>query len=273
MARGTGAYPAPLYVGVQDGNSAVATVTPGGGASGLVTYGTQASPKQVGTSSVFVAISAEGTPPLPEPQLLSNSLTVSGEHDAGGTESIYVSELNQFPVMPFASFFSEFANTFAPVNTLGAGNQTTNTAAQVVETTYVTPCGPGPCPATDAFAEGTLLSTTTFTQGGGTTVNSGVPVPAGLTAPYATTEVYTITLAAPSGPNVYGQVSASIDLQLIPEPASIALLGTALAGVGALLPDTGRAGDGDRRIGVAGRVWRCIAQAAPRFSPLATARG
>ena len=149
MAWGTGAYAAPLYVGIQDGSAAIVTVTPAGGASGPFTYGTPASPKQVGSSGVFVAISADGTPPLPEPQLLSNSPTVSGEHDAGGTVSIYVAELNQFPIMPFASFFSEFADTFAPANTLGAGNQTTNTATQVVESTYVTACGPGPCPATD----------------------------------------------------------------------------------------------------------------------------
>ena len=104
-------------------------------------------------------------------------------------------------------------------------------------------------------------------------MNSGAPFPAGLTAPDATTEVYTITFAAPPGPNIYGQVNSSIDLQLVPEPASIALLGSALVGVGALLPDTGRTGDSDRRIAVAGRVWRRTAQAAPHFSPLATARG
>lgn len=232
MAWATGAYSAPLYVGLQAGNGAINTVINDPSGNGPFTFNLT----EFGTTGVYASGSVEGTPPLPEPQLLSNTLSVSGEHDTGGTVSIYVTELNQFPLMPFGSFVSSFANAFAPANTLGSKNQTANTATQVVESTYVTPCSnlnPG-CPASYIYAEGTLLSTTTFTQGGATTVTDSAAFPGGLTAPYATTEVYTITFAAPSGLNLYGQVSSSVNLQLIPEPASLAVLGGALAGFGAI---------------------------------------
>src|SRR5208282_6744571 len=119
MAAATGAYSAPVYVGLQDGNGPITTVV--SGANGTATFGLT----EFGSSGVYASGNVEGTPPLPEPQLLSNTLTVSGEHDAGGTVSIYVSELNQNP-LNFNMFSSAFSNLFAAASTLGLGNQTLN---------------------------------------------------------------------------------------------------------------------------------------------------
>jgi hypothetical protein len=220
------AMSAPIYVGLQAGSGAINTVV--NGVNGPATFGLT----QFGTTGVYASGSVSGTPPLPEPDLLSTALAVSGEHDTGGTVSIYVSELNQFP-LNFSSFFTAFKNTFPSLGSLGAGNQTANTVLQVVESDYVTACTGSPCTSADAFKEGTLLSTATFTSASATTAGGIAPIPGSLTAPYATTEVFTITFAAPSGPNLYGQVSSSIGIT-VPEPASIALFGSALVGIGAI---------------------------------------
>jgi hypothetical protein len=222
----TAAHAAPVYVGLQDGNGAIVKVV--SNANGSAKFGSSTNPIEIGASGVYAYGSVEGTPPLSEPNLLSNSVSLSGEHDGGGTVSIYVTELNQFP-LKFGDFYSTFANSFAPL-----GGFTTNTATQVVESTYITACLPAnsACPASDVFAEGKLLSTTTFTPGGSTSVTKFAGVPAGETVPYAETEVYTITFAAPGGADgSYGQVSASIDVS-VPEPVSMALLGVGMLGLG-----------------------------------------
>jgi hypothetical protein len=217
---------APVYVGLQNGSGAITTII--NAVNGSATFALT----EIGTSGAYASGTVEGTPPLTEPNLLSNAIAVSGEHDSGATVSIYVTELNQTP-LKFSSFQSSFSNTFAAVNSLGSGNQTANLATRVVEATYVTACNTGnnPCPVSDAFAEGTLLSTTTFTQGGTTTLQKMALLSSGLTSPYAMTEVYTITFAAPSGGNTYGGVSSSISIA-VPEPTPIALIGAALIGLG-----------------------------------------
>jgi hypothetical protein len=218
------AQAAPIYIGVQDGNGAITTVVSNGNGNG--TFGSSSSPIEVGTSGIYVSGSDEGTPPLPEPEIISNAVDVSGEHDGnGGTISIYMSELNQFPLASsFNSFFSKFAATI-PSTWDGF---TTNSVISVTESTYVSPCAVpnSACTASDAFKTADLLSTVTFTAQGTDTAGGIAQIPAGLTTPYSTTEVYTVTFGAG-----YGDVSSLIDVS-VPEPASLALLSAGLFGLG-----------------------------------------
>jgi hypothetical protein len=225
------AYAAPLYVGLQDGNGAIVTIA--NGVSGPFSFTTD----EIGTSGIYASGTAEGTPPLLEPDISSTSVDVSGEHNAGGgTVSIYVSELNQNPLASsFNSFFSAFA-TMIP--TMAPGSTTSsNAVTQVILSTYAQTCAVlatnGSCTAADAYAETNLLSTVTYTAKGITNkTNDVAQIPVGMTAPYSTTEVYTITFGAFTGAD-YGDVSNAINVT-VPEPMSMAVFGAGLIGLGTI---------------------------------------
>jgi hypothetical protein len=230
LGLATGAHAAPLYVGLQDGNGAIVTIA--NAASGPFSFTT----KEIGTSGIYASGTAEGTPPLLEPDISSTSVDVSGEHNTGGgTVSIYVSELNQFPLASsFNSFFSAFATT---IPNMAPGSTTnSNAVTQVILSTYAQTCAvlsAGACTAADAYKETNLLSTVTYTAKGITNKSNDVAqIPVGMSAPYSTTEVYTITFGAFTGTN-YGDVSNAINVT-VPEPMSMALLGTGLIGLGTI---------------------------------------
>jgi hypothetical protein len=172
-------------------------------------------------------LSVEGTPPLAEPTLYSATIDISGQPAENETFSIYITELNQFPLD--SGFWSTYTGGFAWTG----GGQTPpnfNSIASFTASTYVTPenCTPAPaCYSNFAFSTADLLTSQTFTQGGGTSYTdyAGSPL---TTAPYAVTEVYTFSTGAG-----YGEFQAST-LEQAPEPASLTLMGAGLAAIGFL---------------------------------------
>jgi hypothetical protein len=215
---------APIYVGYSIDGGSITTISP----TSPVPQGTYTTPTNYSVGSgLFVNASVIGTPPSPEPDLLATSVDFSGEANTTTTTvNIYVSELNQ-ETLGFGQLKSTFTSIVDPTVTLPGG---VNNAISIVESTYVTTCANpvSGCPAADAYATGNLLSTTTFSPTG-TAVTDVAAKPPNLALPFVTTEVFSVTF----GPG-YGDVDASIDMIGIPEPASLGLLGTALAGLSLL---------------------------------------
>ena len=155
----------------------------------------------------FNSVSGTGLPILTLPALLdSNSLNVTSSNPSASTIKIYITESGITGPLSLPVFSSTYTS-----NTLSAG-------WTVVESTYVDP-------ANGTFTTADLLSTTTFTATGTVTDSNLSPANLGPGA-YSVTDVYTVEAAAGSG-----NANDTIDTT-VPEPASLALLGTALVGFG-----------------------------------------
>ena len=130
---------------------------------------------------------------------------------------VYVTELNQFPPT-----FRDFKSIFG-ASAVGSG-------ITVVENTYMDVCEPAEsaCGSSYIFDTATHLSTTTFTSAGSVTEYSANGVPPA-TLPIEETEVFTITFTTQNT-----STNDSIDLSVVPEPASMALLGSGLLGLFAI---------------------------------------
>lgn len=205
-----GAQAAPVYAGWSINGGAVTTFSACNGASGTCTVTNTV----VGSLFDIMSLTVTGTPPSPEPDIATATTDINSRNT--GILTLYVSELNQFPTgFSFQSIFGD---------TSPAGDNWS-----VTESTYVTSCIEGsgnPCTASDKFAEGNLLSTTTFT-GAGANVTMYAGFPAGVsTTPYVTTLVYTINA------NVADQeFQGSINLSSTPLPGALPLF---VGGLGAM---------------------------------------
>ena len=189
----------PVSIGLQEGGGTITTEITGNGAASVsnISYGTFS----------INDINAVGTPPSAQPDLTSTSLNVT--NGAAGTLVVYVTETDVTGPLGKYNLQSGFSlTTFESPFT------------SVTEATYIDT-------GNAAYALTTQLSSYDFTSTS-TGINEVATTP-DITGEYSITEVFTITASADGGGATVG---GSIKTSDVPEPGSLALLGTGLFALG-----------------------------------------
>ena len=149
-------------------------------------------------------ISALGFPDMTSPALDTNSVNVSS--DNAGTLKIYITEQGLPSPLGVSNFLSSFTT-----------NLVNGAITSVTESTYID--------SANGLFGGTMLASATFTAIG---TSNKVTASPDLTGPFSETTVYTITSTGS------GNANDTIDIATVPEPASIAIIGAGLLGLGGL---------------------------------------
>lgn len=186
-----------ISIGVLEGAAPTSANTVATGTSPQVAAGS--------TANFTFTASGTGTPPLTEPNL--RTATVDAQSTAGGPNTLYVAVTEQGITTPSPLLLSTFTS-----------NAQTATAT-LLETLVST---------SDALYSGSVLDSATFVPN--PLLQTASSLDAGVTSgTYSETALYKITTSA-SGQSA----DLTIAFQPVPEPASMALFGTALVGLGAI---------------------------------------
>jgi hypothetical protein len=190
-----------ITVGLQEAGygSPLGSITTVATGSGTLSY-----MGSYGTFSAFHAIQVNvtGTPPLPEPELDSQTVNVSSS--SAGVLVIYVTEQGLTDLTGINSLISSFT-----------ANSLNGHITSVLEATYIDPA--------NGLWGGSALGSKTFTAIGSAVSTNATP---SISGPFSLTEVYTVTATGA------GDTNDTIDIAAVtPEPATLSLVGMGLLGL------------------------------------------